>query len=162
REERLPHGDDVAGHGGLGGEPLVRGDVLDEPEELGRERLLRKRLRPVAAHTRRHLDDVVVRQARERAVVARVDDVHLAGSAGERRRESDRSLAVERAAPLLEQGRLLGERRVAVHPEQLALDLHYLPRARQVMEIEDRKSTRLNSSHEWISYAVFCLKKKKN
>src|SRR5207247_10752480 len=24
---------------------------------------------------------------------------------------------------------------------------------------EDRKSTRLNSSHEWISYAVFCLKK---
>src|SRR5207247_11190952 len=26
----------------------------------------------------------------------------------------------------------------------------------------DRKSTRLNSSHEWISYAVFCLKKKTN
>src|SRR6266536_2603642 len=25
----------------------------------------------------------------------------------------------------------------------------------------DRKSTRLNSSHEWNSYAVFCLKKKK-
>src|SRR5207247_8985784 len=24
----------------------------------------------------------------------------------------------------------------------------------------DRKSTRLNSSHEWSSYAVFCLKKK--
>src|SRR5207247_5790974 len=24
---------------------------------------------------------------------------------------------------------------------------------------QDRKSTRLNSSHEWISYAVFCLKK---
>src|SRR5207302_6240660 len=28
--------------------------------------------------------------------------------------------------------------------------------------IEDRKSTRLNSSHVKISYAVFCLKKKKN
>src|SRR5438105_180730 len=28
-------------------------------------------------------------------------------------------------------------------------------------EPTDRKSTRLNSSHEWISYAVFCLKKKK-
>src|SRR5258708_10689766 len=27
--------------------------------------------------------------------------------------------------------------------------------------IEDRKSTRLNSSHQIISYAVFCLKKKK-
>src|SRR3989449_4636051 len=26
----------------------------------------------------------------------------------------------------------------------------------------DRKSTRLNSSHGYISYAVFCLKKKKN
>src|SRR5690242_20907106 len=29
-------------------------------------------------------------------------------------------------------------------------------------EFEDRKSTRLNSSHMSISYAVFCLKKKKN
>src|SRR5436190_11366575 len=28
--------------------------------------------------------------------------------------------------------------------------------------LEDRKSTRLNSSHTVISYAVFCLKKKKN
>src|SRR2546422_5807910 len=27
---------------------------------------------------------------------------------------------------------------------------------------KDRKSTRLNSSHGYISYAVFCLKKKKN
>src|SRR5438105_15365990 len=32
----------------------------------------------------------------------------------------------------------------------------------RVQHVEaDRKSTRLNSSHEWISYAVFCLKKKK-
>src|SRR5690606_41469641 len=29
------------------------------------------------------------------------------------------------------------------------------------LEVEDRKSTRLNSSHVKISYAVFCLKKKK-
>src|SRR2546426_4075117 len=29
-------------------------------------------------------------------------------------------------------------------------------------ELADRKSTRLNSSHLVISYAVFCLKKKKN
>src|SRR5690348_17886778 len=41
-------------------------------------------------------------------------------------------------------------------------------RARQVpaaevdeVEVGDRKSTRLNSSHPSISYAVFCLKKKK-
>src|SRR3712207_7712935 len=30
------------------------------------------------------------------------------------------------------------------------------------VDYEDRKSTRLNSSHANISYAVFCLKKKKN
>src|SRR2546430_7853019 len=29
-------------------------------------------------------------------------------------------------------------------------------------QVEDRKSTRLNSSHSQISYAVFCLKKKKS
>src|SRR5258708_28653521 len=31
-----------------------------------------------------------------------------------------------------------------------------------IRALEDRKSTRLNSSHQIISYAVFCLKKKKN
>src|SRR5256886_7842934 len=30
-----------------------------------------------------------------------------------------------------------------------------------IVEASDRKSTRLNSSHSQISYAVFCLKKKK-
>src|SRR2546430_1410873 len=34
-------------------------------------------------------------------------------------------------------------------------------RARAVDQTSDRKSTRLNSSHSQISYAVFCLKKKK-
>src|SRR2546421_3686767 len=33
------------------------------------------------------------------------------------------------------------------------------PRLREL--VRDRKSTRLNSSHDQISYAVFCLKKKK-
>src|SRR2546427_9150276 len=33
--------------------------------------------------------------------------------------------------------------------------------APEVVADEDRKSTRLNSSHSQISYAVFCLKKKK-
>src|SRR3712207_7945597 len=32
----------------------------------------------------------------------------------------------------------------------------------ELMDAVDRKSTRLNSSHANISYAVFCLKKKKN
>src|SRR2546430_5785777 len=34
-------------------------------------------------------------------------------------------------------------------------------RGREMAHQEDRKSTRLNSSHSQISYAVFCLKKKK-
>jgi len=32
----------------------------------------------------------------------------------------------------------------------------------RIEDLPDRKSTRLNSSHITISYAVFCLKKKKN
>src|SRR5256885_12212061 len=35
------------------------------------------------------------------------------------------------------------------------------PRGRAMPRLRDRKSTRLNSSHLVISYAVFCLKKKK-
>src|SRR3990170_7695034 len=35
-------------------------------------------------------------------------------------------------------------------------------RRRGCQATADRKSTRLNSSHQIISYAVFCLKKKKN
>src|SRR2546430_7394545 len=35
------------------------------------------------------------------------------------------------------------------------------PRRHRVRRNRDRKSTRLNSSHSQISYAVFCLKKKK-
>src|SRR5438105_12281028 len=36
---------------------------------------------------------------------------------------------------------------------------HWLPESR--LTAQDRKSTRLNSSHEWISYAVLCVKKEK-
>src|SRR2546426_2508055 len=38
---------------------------------------------------------------------------------------------------------------------------HILWFAKQSDQLKDRKSTRLNSSHLVISYAVFCLKKKK-
>src|SRR2546422_8052164 len=44
------------------------------------------------------------------------------------------------------------------------LDRDDLPRRHAILlaaGCEDRKSTRLNSSHGYISYAVFCLKKKK-
>src|SRR2546428_2698520 len=42
------------------------------------------------------------------------------------------------------------------------LGLAHRPHERADPRVGDRKSTRLNSSHDQISYAVFCLKKKKN
>src|SRR3712207_6852774 len=45
------------------------------------------------------------------------------------------------------------------HPQ--AEDLLWRPDLQQPKRSQDRKSTRLNSSHANISYAVFCLKKKK-
>src|SRR2546427_7071700 len=51
---------------------------------------------------------------------------------------------------------LVGER-VRLRAQPLELLLHL-----RALTPEDRKSTRLNSSHSQISYAVFCLKKKKN
>src|SRR5947207_11733213 len=42
-----------------------------------------------------------------------------------------------------------------------ALPLQVLAEGAIIPALKDRKSTRLNSSHTVISYAVFCLKKKK-
>src|SRR2546430_4107825 len=58
-----------------------------------------------------------------------------------------------------ERARLLQDR---VRDPDLA-DVVQQPRDAQALEVlsRDRKSTRLNSSHSQISYAVFCLKKKK-
>src|SRR5438552_7090714 len=55
------------------------------------------------------------------------------------------------------QRRLLGYLLAAVYPRRFAGDAVRAPHHRN----QDRKSTRLNSSHQIISYAVFCLKKKK-
>src|SRR5947208_12395298 len=52
-------------------------------------------------------------------------------------------------------------RRPVVNAEDLVGDSDDPVDERRLFEIsEDRKSTRLNSSHQIISYAVFCLKKK--
>src|SRR5207248_10893880 len=59
----------------------------------------------------------------------------------------------------------LGVHRVAtdqVRRHPLDDRLHREVRLRELGDRLDRKSTRLNSSHRTISYAVFCLKKKKN
>src|SRR3712207_8903820 len=49
---------------------------------------------------------------------------------------------------------------VAKEPAVVAQTDERLGRLQDVPLVEDRKSTRLNSSHANISYAVFCLKKK--
>src|SRR2546422_4009280 len=52
-------------------------------------------------------------------------------------------------------------RSVPVGAEASAWVTRYLREVRPLHTRRDRKSTRLNSSHGYISYAVFCLKKKK-
>src|SRR3989454_1164147 len=54
-----------------------------------------------------------------------------------------------------------GHHRRHLHPDDV-FSLERLQPALLQVRHEDRKSTRLNSSHLVISYAVFCLKKKKN
>src|SRR5690625_6142882 len=56
-------------------------------------------------------------------------------------------------------GHVIGHGRLQlVADAQGVLDDHAI----QLLDAADRKSTRLNSSHVAISYAVFCLKKKKD
>src|SRR5204862_8173876 len=50
---------------------------------------------------------------------------------------------------------------VGVGGENHLAHLYAVVEVREVILATDRKSTRLNSSHVEISYAVFCLKKKK-
>src|SRR5687768_18247289 len=57
---------------------------------------------------------------------------------------------------------------LALRPDQVVAVRRFIVEMRSKLPIvivdaywdEDRKSTRLNSSHGYISYAVFCLKKK--
>src|SRR5206468_12395213 len=56
--------------------------------------------------------------------------------------------------------RKLGRRRMIAYADTCVV-IYRVEGAPSLMSA-DRKSTRLNSSHDQISYAVFCLKKKKN
>src|SRR2546429_2858403 len=61
--------------------------------------------------------------------------------------------------------RILNNWKRRVPPTHLGTSLVGLADPLTLTEVvlnRDRKSTRLNSSHGYISYAVFCLKKKKN
>src|SRR5690349_23614043 len=64
--------------------------------------------------------------------------------------DADMRLRVVDLAPRHEPHAIVGRLNVDLRPRIVAHDLR-----------QDRKSTRLNSSHVEISYAVFCLKKKK-
>src|SRR2546422_7452993 len=68
--------------------------------------------------------------------------------------------------PTMYRGRLWTMRQIAGYGTGSDTNrrFHYLIEQGQTglsVDFEDRKSTRLNSSHGYISYAVFCLKKKK-
>src|SRR5438132_11525375 len=67
------------------------------------------------------------------------------------------TLSLHDALPILFD--LLDSQRSLIAIERLVANLR-ITRAKRLADL-DRKSTRLNSSHTVISYAVFCLKKKK-
>src|SRR3712207_8498926 len=68
-------------------------------------------------------------------------------------------LHLQHVHPTAVQRALLGEGTLFV---AVLLTLADLASAWTLVALPDRKSTRLNSSHANISYAVFCLKKKKS
>src|SRR3712207_8611955 len=74
-----------------------------------------------------------------------------------------RSVALARFPGFAELKRSLREQpqlpALGVRPGEVGLEEDWHAGSRR---LKDRKSTRLNSSHANISYAVFCLKKKKN
>src|SRR2546427_9615190 len=75
------------------------------------------------------------------------------------------TLSLHDALPIWIAGRV-GQGKFRLMPsfrltERAKADLRSIGRYTQATWGRDRKSTRLNSSHSQISYAVFCLKKKK-
>src|SRR5437899_4935873 len=73
--------------------------------------------------------------------------------------EAPAQCAVEISRALKEHSRL--QLRMGIHSGPVSGVVDVNERANLAGESVDRKSTRLNSSHLGISYAVFCLKKKK-
>src|SRR5690349_24246530 len=73
-------------------------------------------------------------------------------------------LEVDRGAELGLDRQQERDEQQGVHPgllEQVGVGVDAVG-GQALVDTQDRKSTRLNSSHVEISYAVFCLKKKKN
>src|SRR5438270_6476780 len=105
----------------------------------------------MSSSVRQELEDFVAGRVKaERLVIAVAAEYYR--DTGNGKRETLRPLidVIDRASPgIVELGVAPGGSGFEIRP------------ARCHPELEDRKSTRLNSSHSQISYAVFCLKKKK-
>src|SRR6266849_1004589 len=132
----------------------VRAD--DDVHLSGFDSLDRACLRLLVDEARQHLD-------RDREVAQPLRE-HMEMLLGQDRRgrEQRHLFAAHRRLERSSQGQLrLAEADVATQQAiHRAVGLHVRLDLRE--RRPDRKSTRLNSSHEWISYAVFCLKKKNN
>src|SRR5690554_7786994 len=73
-------------------------------------------------------------------------------------RARELALKITASAPLGVQAALKSSKLARMQGDKAALSEVFV----DMRTVIDRKSTRLNSSHVRISYAVFCLKKKKN
>src|SRR5256884_3752851 len=107
----------------------------------------------VAAKTSGRIREITVREGdpvEAGQVIAELDDEQL------RAREGQASAAVRQAEARVR----LAQHQITVLNEQLQQSRFGVDQARADAQ-GDRKSTRLNSSHGYISYAVFCLKKKR-
>src|SRR5437762_2762549 len=129
------------------------------PPEVPAEQTARRRPAPVHAradqrslHGRRvQPEDALVGDDHQRSGF-RVQHRRAAGASGVRQ--------VERGHVVVQLVRRRREQQAIARAAQVSASIDLRHRARGGVE-EDRKSTRLNSSHRCISYAVFCLKKKK-
>src|SRR5439155_5507465 len=122
----------------------------DFQRDLVRHRRRREKERTlVAEQLRRAALQLVHRRVLAHLLVADLGGGHRSAHLGSRLRRRVRT-EVDHAAILPITPRL---------PRVMSLKRD--PRVRRGLRVLDRKSTRLNSSHVAISYAVFCLKKKK-
>src|SRR4051794_41366099 len=88
-------------------------------------------------------------------------DASVNQSAGGLRLSRRTQLPHLRAAPELDRDLPTHRRHGRTGPQTATRSDERRVTVRTVLTAADRKSTRLNSSHPSISYAVFCLKKKK-
>src|SRR6266498_4104786 len=147
---------EAAGEGAVD-EPVVVGE-REVHDRANRDRVLAQ----LVLHDPRALDDRV--RAENRRLRLADDRRPVEGSVTARVRDREGSaLDVVRQELLLPRplGDVGDRLRQSQQVERLRVLHHGHDEALAVRELEDRKSTRLNSSHVRISYAVFCLKKKK-